>query len=80
MGETLFSTLNGGIQPPASPSDSAAMKLQKFYRGYRTRRLLADSTVVLLSPTTVSRLSLSLSLSLGFSNGGREQHKLRSKP
>ncbi|KAI3810650.1 hypothetical protein L1987_20272 [Smallanthus sonchifolius] len=30
--EALLSTLNAGIQPPTSPSDAAAMKLQKFYR------------------------------------------------
>ncbi|KAI3825608.1 hypothetical protein L1987_07103 [Smallanthus sonchifolius] len=46
MAEVFFYTLNAGIQPPTSPSDAAAMKLQNFYRGYHTHRLLVDSTVV----------------------------------
>ncbi|KAI3805438.1 hypothetical protein L1987_27822 [Smallanthus sonchifolius] len=43
MAEVLFSTLNAGIQPSTSPFDTAAMKLQKFYRGYHTHRLLCCS-------------------------------------
>lgn len=46
-GSELMETkvLNSKCDDNESCSESAAMRVQKYYRGYRTRRLLADTAV-----------------------------------